>query len=75
MDGILSLKVLDHSFTAFTFNKFIEGLLDQINPCPQKNSVIIMDNASIHKSDELQQMIEDRYVNICETSKTLKHHP
>ena len=33
--------------------------------CPEKNSVIVMDNASIHKSEELQQMIEDRCVNMC----------
>ena len=33
-----------------------------MNPWPQENPVIIMDNASIHKSEQLQQMIEDRYV-------------
>jgi len=62
MDGIIAVEVLDRPFTAATFNKFIEGLLDQMNPWPQRNSVIIMDNASIHKSKELQPMIENRYV-------------
>ena len=66
LDGIITLKVLDCSFTASTFNEFIKGLLDQMNPWPEKNLVIIMDNASIHKSEELQQMIEDRCVNMCE---------
>lgn len=59
----MALEVLDRPFTAASFNKFIEGLLDHMNPFPQKNSVIIMDNASIHKSDELREMIEDRYVD------------
>jgi DDE superfamily endonuclease len=63
LDGIIGLEVLDRSFTAATFNKFVEGLLDQMNPWPQKNSVIIMDNASIHKSEELRAMIEDRYAS------------
>ena len=53
LDGIIGLEVVDQSFTVAMFNKFVEGLLDQMNPWPQKNSVIIMDNASIHKSEEL----------------------
>ena len=65
LNGIIALKVLDHSFTALTFNEFIKGLLDQMNLWLEKNSVIVMDNASIHKSEELQQMIEDRCVNMC----------
>lgn len=60
LDGILALEVLDRPFTALTFNTFIEGVLDQMNPWPQRNSVIVMDNASIHKSEELRQMIENR---------------
>ena len=63
LDGIIAVEVLDRPFTAATFSKFIEGLLDEMNPWPQRNSVIIMDNASIHKSDELRMMIENRYVN------------
>ena len=62
LDGIIAVEVLDRPFTAVSFNKFIEGLLDQMNPWPQRNSVIIMDNASIHKSEELELMIENRYV-------------
>jgi hypothetical protein len=63
LDGIIALEILDQSFTAATFNGFIEGLLDQMNPWPQKNSVVIMDNASIHKSKELQEMVENWYVD------------
>jgi hypothetical protein len=31
-----------------------------MNPFPQQNSVLVMDNASIHKSAELQEMVEAR---------------
>jgi DDE superfamily endonuclease len=64
LDGIIALEVLDRPFTASAFNEFVEGLLDQMNAWPQKNSVVVMDNASIHKSEELRQMIEDRCVNM-----------
>jgi hypothetical protein len=46
MDGILALEVLDRSFNAVMFQKFVEGLLDRMNPYPQKNSVLVMDNDS-----------------------------
>lgn len=64
LNGIIALEVIQKPFTAATFQNFIEGLLDQMNPWPRRNSVIIMDNASIHKSDELRTMVEDRYVTL-----------
>lgn len=60
LDGILALEVLDHSFSTDDFNKFITRLLDPMNPFPMRNSVIVMDNASIHHSDELRHMVEAR---------------
>ncbi|KAF8868603.1 hypothetical protein BD779DRAFT_1397140, partial [Infundibulicybe gibba] len=49
LDGILHLEVQDHSFTGEEFCNFIEGVLGQMQPWPLPNSVLIMDNASIHK--------------------------
>ncbi|KAF7374023.1 DDE family endonuclease [Mycena sanguinolenta] len=68
LSGILSCPlflwmvsyVLAGSYTAATFNSFIDGLLDNMNPYPGPNSVIVMDNASIHKSAALHPMIEQR---------------
>jgi len=60
LNGILHLDVREQSYTGASFNAFIDGLLDVMNPFPQKNSVIVMDNASIHKSEELRPMIENR---------------
>ena len=58
LDSILHLDVLDQSYTSELFNKFVDGLLDSMNPFPAQNSVLVMDNASIHKSLVLQQIVE-----------------
>lgn len=60
LDGILHVTVQPRSYTAATFRVFIDTLLDTMNPYPQPNSVIVMDNASIHKVDGLREMIEAR---------------
>jgi hypothetical protein len=60
LDSILHLDVLDWSYTSKLFNEFVNGLLDNMNPFPAQNSVLVMDNASIHKSLVLQQMVEAR---------------
>jgi len=57
LDGILHLDVQDSSYTTVTFNSFVDALLDNMNPFPGRNSVIVMDNASIHKSADLEQMV------------------
>ena len=62
LDGILHLAIQDCPYTALQFNSFVDALLDNMNQFPQLNSVIVMDNASIHKSAELHQMIEERFV-------------
>ncbi|KAI0055789.1 hypothetical protein BV25DRAFT_1777891, partial [Artomyces pyxidatus] len=58
LDGILHLDVVDRAYNAALFNEFIEGLLINMNPFPARNSVVVMDNASIHKDDALRPMIE-----------------
>jgi len=42
------------------FNDFVDGLLDNMNPFPGRNSVVVMDNASIHKSAELEEVVHAR---------------
>jgi transposase len=64
LDGILSLEIVEGSFTKLSFASFIDGLLDRMNPFPGPNSVIVMDNCRIHKSDLIQEMIEERCVVI-----------
>ncbi|KDQ10083.1 hypothetical protein BOTBODRAFT_116293 [Botryobasidium botryosum FD-172 SS1] len=61
-DGILSLQIVRDSFDGKQFADFIEGLLDQMNPFPGRNSVVVADNCHIHKSPVVREMIEDRFV-------------
>ena len=70
LNSILHLAIQDGPYTAHQFDSFIEALLDKMNLFLQLNSVGVMDNASIHKSLKLHQMVEQQYVcshnyNIC----------
>ncbi|KAF8800957.1 hypothetical protein BYT27DRAFT_7006896, partial [Phlegmacium glaucopus] len=49
LDGVIFTKIVEGSFTALRFQDFISHLLDYMQPYPLPNSVIIMDNARIHK--------------------------
>jgi hypothetical protein len=60
LDGILHLEVQDHPFSGEDFGNFIEGVLDRMHPFPLPNSVLVMDNASIHKVPGIREMIEGR---------------
>jgi transposase len=52
---------LRESFNSSKFKDFIAGLLDQMQPYPAPNSVIVMDNCRIHKVPVIQEMIKARY--------------
>jgi hypothetical protein len=62
LDGIIHAKIVEGSFTTVLFRDFIEGLLDRMQPFPAPNSVIIMDNAHIHKNPRIVELIEERYI-------------
>ncbi|TFY62431.1 hypothetical protein EVG20_g6705 [Dentipellis fragilis] len=59
LDGILHLDVFDRPVTGDLFSGFISDLLDQMQPFPNRNSVIVMDNASIHKVPGIREAIEE----------------
>jgi transposase len=61
LDGMLYAKIVEGLFTAVRFRDFIEGLLDQMEPFPGPKSVIIMDNAHIHKDPRLLDLIHAQY--------------
>jgi hypothetical protein len=60
-EGIIHCEIVEGSFCTETFFRFIEGLLDNMQPYPASNSVIIMDNCRIHKHPEILQLIQSRY--------------
>lgn len=46
------------------FHDFIEGLLDRMQPFPAPNSVIVMDNARIHKNPHIVELIEEHGMHV-----------
>lgn len=54
------MKVIEGSYDSDSFARFIDGLLYHMNPFPGPNSVIVMDNCQIHKSDLVHEIIEGR---------------
>ena len=57
INGYLAYKVYHGSFNSERFNRFIqEQVLTRMNPYPAPRSVLIMDNASCHRSEELKDM-------------------
>jgi DDE superfamily endonuclease len=49
LDGIIHLEVLDKAITGDNFRHFVQGLLPCMNEWPLPKSVLVIDNASIHK--------------------------
>ena len=60
LDGILHLEVVEDAVTGADFRRFVKGLLTRMNEFPLPNSVLVIDNASIHKVDGIREMVEDR---------------
>lgn len=60
MDGVIYAKVVEGSFTAELFLEFIHGLLDRMDKSMPQGSVIVLDNARIHKDPLIRQLIEER---------------
>ncbi|OJT10703.1 hypothetical protein TRAPUB_12796 [Trametes pubescens] len=62
LDGVIHLTVQDHSYTGEEFADFVQGVLGQMQPWPLPNSVLVMDNASIHRVPEIREMVEARLI-------------
>ena len=60
LDGILWCKIIEGAFNFDTFHEFITELLECMQPFPNPNSVIVMDNARIHKNPDTIEMIRSR---------------
>jgi hypothetical protein len=59
LDGILHLEVVENAVTGDIFRRFVEGLLPRMNKWPLPNSVLVIDNASIHKVAGIRELVEE----------------
>ena len=59
-NGILYCDIIEGSFCTATFTEFIRVLLNNMQPFPLPDSVIVMENCRIHKDPQILQMIEER---------------
>jgi hypothetical protein len=57
---MLYARVVEGSFTADLFCEFIEGLLDRMTQTMPRGSVIVMDNARIHRNPAVADLIRSR---------------
>jgi len=65
VEGYIAWEIYHGGYNAERFNAFIRTkLLPRMNPFPGPRSVLIMDNASAHKSAELVVMCEEAGVHL-----------
>jgi transposase len=58
-DGIILVRVFQGSTDAAVFEDFIEQLLPHCGKWPEPKSVLVMDNASFHHTERIEQMCTD----------------
>ena len=59
LDGILHLEVVENAVTGADFRRFVERLLPLMNKWPLPHSVLVVDNASIHKVAGIRELVEE----------------
>jgi hypothetical protein len=57
LNGIIHIEIREGSFATKTFKQFIQETLRTMNNWPEQNSVLVMDNAKIHKHPNICHMI------------------
>jgi transposase len=63
-DGVLLSGVFQGTTDSALFENFIEQLLHHCRRWPEPRSVLIMDNASFHHSERIEQMCFDAEVKL-----------
>ncbi|TFK58105.1 hypothetical protein BDN72DRAFT_745693, partial [Pluteus cervinus] len=58
LDGVLHFMATEGAITGEDFTEFVTGLLDRMERWPLPNSVLVMDNASIHKVPGIRELVE-----------------
>jgi hypothetical protein len=68
LEGMLHAKIVKGLFTTVLFEEFIDSLLNKMQPFSAKNSVIVLDNAHIHKHPWIKEKIEEQYKFLLHTA-------
>lgn len=55
-DGVLLFRVFQGTTDSTVFEDYIEQLLHHCRPYPEPNSVLVMDNATFHHTERIEQM-------------------
>jgi hypothetical protein len=63
-DGVLFSRVFQGTIDGAVFEEFIEQALPFCGPYPAPYSVLVMDNAAIHRSERIEQMCRDAGVKL-----------
>jgi len=58
-DGVLFFKVYQGNTDGVVFKDYIKQLLHHCQPYPKPKSVLVMDNASFHHSERIEQMCRE----------------
>jgi hypothetical protein len=60
LDGVLAVTVIQSAVDRPVYEEFLEQLMDRMQPYPLPHSVLIADNAQIHKGGDVNTMAEAR---------------
>ena len=63
-DGILLSRVFQGSTDSTVFEDYIEQLLHHCGRYPERNSVLVMDNASFHRTKRIEQLCADAGIRL-----------
>ena len=74
LDGVIHVRIAEGSFDGPAFVSFLRTLVLGMNPWPGKNSVLVLDNCSIHHVEEVVEAVESRFVLLLPGSCMLTPH-
>ncbi|CAG8816315.1 31008_t:CDS:2, partial [Gigaspora margarita] len=75
INGFLAYCIQEGSMNSIDYENFIEHvLLPKMNPFPEQYSVLVLDNASIHKSQYLRDICEEKAAYSPDFNPLLKNY-